>query len=125
MDLTASILAAAGVRPPANYRPEGIDLVGQLQKGMSVDRTLFWRLPPPATGTPPFLQRALRRAHWKYIDDNGQYLLFDLRTDPSERHDVAHPHADLIREFRSLVAKWEADVDGEAKQRTMANASAR
>jgi arylsulfatase A-like enzyme len=124
MDLTASILAAAGVRPEANYRPEGIDLIGQLQKGTTVERTLFWRLPPPATGTPPFLQRALRRAHWKYIDDNGQYVLFDLRNDPGERHDVAQQHADLIREFRSLVAKWEADVDAEAKQRAISPTSA-
>jgi arylsulfatase A len=116
MDLTASILAAAEVTPPASYRQEGINLLGQLQKGTSVERTLFWRLPPPATGTPPFLQRALRRGQWKYIDDQGQYLLFDLSTDPGERHDVAHQHADLIREFRSLVANWEADVDGEAKR---------
>ena len=33
MDLTASILAAAGATPPPTYRPEGIDLVGVLQKG--------------------------------------------------------------------------------------------
>ena len=38
MDLTASILAAAGVKPPAGYRPEGIDLVGPLQKGTAVEQ---------------------------------------------------------------------------------------
>ena len=47
MDLTASILAAAGVTPPPGYRPEGIDLLGPLQKGTIVERTLFWRLPAP------------------------------------------------------------------------------
>lgn len=120
MDLTASILAAAGVNSLAGDQPEGIDLVGLLQKSASVERTLFWRMPtaPGATGTPPATQRAARRGQWKYIDDRGQYLLFDLRTDPGERHDVAQQHADLIREFRTLVAKWEADVDAEAKQRT-------
>ena len=93
MDLTASIVAAAGAKPPDGYRPEGADLVGLLQKGTPVDRTLFWRLPPApgAAGTPPVTQRAARRGHWKYIDDRGQYLLFDLRTDPGERHDVAPP----------------------------------
>jgi arylsulfatase A-like enzyme len=98
---------------------EGIDLVGQLQKGTTVERTVFWRLPAAATGAPPFLQRAARRGHWKYIDDRGQYLLFDLRTDPSERHDVAQQYADVVRELRSSVAKWEADVDREAKQRAI------
>lgn len=120
MDLTASILVAAGVKPPASYRPEGIDLVGLLQKGTAADRTLFWRMPPaPGTaGTPPVTQRAVRRGNWKYIDDRGQYLLFDLRTDPGERHDVAQQHADLVRELRTLVAKWEADIDAESTERT-------
>lgn len=120
MDLTASILAAAGVKPPDSYRPEGIDLVGPLQKGTAVDRTLFWRMPPApgAAGTPPVTQRAVRRGNWKYLDDRGQYFLFDLRTDPGERHDVAQQRADLVRELRTLVARWEADVDAESKPRT-------
>jgi arylsulfatase A-like enzyme len=120
MDLTASFLAAAGAKPPDGYRPEGIDLVGLLQKGTAVDRTLFWRLPPAAgaAGTPPLTQRAARRGTWKYVDDRGQYFLFDLRTDPGERHDVAQQHPDLVRELRSLVARWEADVDAEGKERT-------
>jgi arylsulfatase A-like enzyme len=120
MDLTASILAAAGVKPPPGYRPEGIDLVALLLKGTPVERTLFWRLPPTppdTTGTPAVTQRALRRGNWKYVDDRGQYFLFDLGTDPGERQDIAHRHGDLIREFRALVAKWEADVDAEVKQR--------
>jgi arylsulfatase A-like enzyme len=60
----------------------------------------------------------VRRGNWKYIDDRGQYFLFDLRTDPGERHDVAQQHADLVRELRRLVAKWEADVDAESMERT-------
>jgi arylsulfatase A len=120
MDLTASIVAAAGAKPPESYRPEGIDLVGLLQKGTAVDRALFWRMPaaPGAAGTPPVTQRAVRRGNWKYIDDRGQYLLFDLQADPGERHDVAQQHADVVRELRTLVAKWEADVDAESKERT-------
>jgi hypothetical protein len=30
---------------------------------------------------------------------------------------VAHLHRDLIQELRGLVAKWEADVDAEVKER--------
>ena len=36
--------------------------------------------------------------------------------------DVAHQHADLVRELRSLVARWEADVDAEGKERTTQHA---
>ena len=124
MDLTASILAAAGVTPPVSYRPEGVDLVGLLQKGTTLERTLFWRLPAAtgAAGTPPLTQRAVRRGDWKYVDDRGQYFLFNVRTDPGERNDVAQQHGDLIRELRTLVARWEADVDAEAKQRSARSA---
>jgi len=119
MDLTASIVAAAGVKPPPSYRPEGLDLIAALRKGTPVERTLFWRMPPPPnpTGAAAVTQRAVRRGNWKYIDDRGQYLLFDLRTDSGERHDVAQQHGDLIREYRALLAKWEADIDAEARGR--------
>jgi arylsulfatase A-like enzyme len=119
MDLTASVLAAAGVRPPATYRSEGVDLVGLVQKGTTLERTLFWRLPAAASAavTAPVTQRAVRRGDWKYVDDRGQYFLFNLRTDPGERSDLAQQHRDLIRELRALVANWEADVDAEAKER--------
>jgi arylsulfatase A-like enzyme len=122
MDLTAAILSATGAKPPASYQPEGIDLVGLVQSGRTVERTLFWRMPsaPAAAGTPRVTQRAARRGNWKYIDDRGQYLLFDLATDPGERHDVAREHPDLMRELRSLVARWEADVDAEANGRATA-----
>lgn len=126
MDLTASILAAAGAKAPASYRPEGIDLIGPLQRGATVERTLFWRMPvPPGTpqppgvpaGTPLLTQRAVRRGNWKYVDDRGQYFLFDLSKDPGERHDLAHSHRSLVNELRALVAKWEEDIDTEARQR--------
>ena len=110
MDLTASFLAAAGAHPPDSYRPEGIDLIGLLQKGTVVERTIFWRL----IGS---TQRAARRGPWKYVEDRGQYFLFDLSKDPGERHDLAQTQTVLMRELRALVAKWEADVDAEAKQR--------
>jgi arylsulfatase A-like enzyme len=117
MDLTASILAAAGVTPPSGYRPEGMDLVGLLQQGTVVDRTLFWRLPaPPNTAGAP-QQRAVRRGNWKYLQDRGQNFLFDLHSDPGERRDVAQSHVALWQEMRGLVDKWEADVSSEARQR--------
>ena len=126
MDLTASILAAAGVSTPESYRPEGIDLVAPLQKGAIVERTLFWRLPAPPNSPGPPQQRAVRRGNWKYLQDRGQNFLYDLRTDPGEQRDLAHAHIALWQELRGLVDKWEADVDAEAKQRvtsTSANAT--
>ena len=124
MDLTASILAAAGITPPASYRPEGIDLIGPLQKGAIVERTLFWRLPAPPNAPGPSAQRAVRRGNWKYLQDRGQNFLYDLRADPAERHDVAQSRIALWQELRGLADKWESDVDAEARQRAIPTASA-
>jgi arylsulfatase A-like enzyme/L-ascorbate metabolism protein UlaG (beta-lactamase superfamily) len=115
MDLTATILAAAAATPPASYRPEGIDLVPLLQKGTTIERTLFWRLAGRR-------QKAVRRGPWKYLDDgssptDGTEFLFDLTNDRGERNDLRVEHPAITAELRALLAKWEADVDAEFKQR--------
>ncbi len=43
--------------------------------------------------------------------DGGQYLLFDLRDDPGERHDLAAQHPDLVVLLKGKIADWEKAVD--------------
>lgn len=112
MDLTASILAAAGVRAPPSSLQEGMDLVPLLAGRRTVERTLFWRIESVARN-----QRAVRRGNWKYLrdgigtNDGVHEFLFDLAKDPGERSDLILAHADLLPEFRTLLTRWEADVD--------------
>jgi arylsulfatase A-like enzyme len=112
MDLTASILAAAGVTPPPNYGAEGMNLIPLLAEGRVVERTLFWRLQ-----TAGRFQRAVRRGRWKYLRDGGSRaggayeFLFDLDADVGERQDLTATHAEMLPEFRKALAAWEADVD--------------
>ena len=112
MDLTASILAAAGATPPTSYAPEGIDLLPLLARRdvraapALRERTLYWRIQSPARS-----QRAVRRGQWKYLRDGGFEFLFDLARDEGERHDLSAAHREMLPEFRKLLAAWEADVD--------------
>src|SRR5215212_4533154 len=94
MDLTASILAAAGARPPASYRPDGIDLIPLLEGRRVVERTLFWRIQSPGRS-----QRAIRRGRWKYLRDGGHEFVFDLEQDVSEHQDLTVTHAAMLPEF--------------------------
>ena len=110
MDLSRTILAAAGVDAP-EARLEGIDLLPLLRvRSPAVERTLFWRVVINARQ-----QRAVRSGDWKVLIDGPQQMLFDVKHDPGERHDLAAERPDLIRSLKAKIEAWEKDVDGEAK----------
>jgi hypothetical protein len=44
-------------------------------------------------------------------------MVFNLRTDPGERNDLASRRQDIANRLRPLLAGWERDVDAEAKLR--------
>jgi arylsulfatase A len=116
MDLTASVLAAAGASAAGDYPLDGIDLV-PIARGDAPVRTrdVFWRIVRPTR-----LQRAVRSGDWKLLIDGNpgfagdgastQMMLFDVRADPAERRDVAASHATVVAELRAKLAAWEREV---------------
>jgi arylsulfatase A-like enzyme len=113
MDVTATILAAAGARLPAGYHPDGIDILPILRgKAPLLERRLFWRWVRPYRQ-----QRAVRSGQWKLLNDGNNLLLFDLSVDPGERTDLAARRPELVATLARLLAKWEADIVKEAASR--------
>ena len=111
MDLTASILAVAGARIPLEARHEGLNLFPIWEgKEPEVERTLFWR-----TSVGGRTQKAVRNGDWKLVLDGVHTFVFNVRTDISERVDLASRRQDIARKLRPLLDAWERDVDGEAK----------
>jgi arylsulfatase A len=107
MDLNRSILAVTGTALPAGYEPDGIDILPMLTgQAPVVDRQLFWRILRTERQ-----QKATRSGRWKLLVDGGQYLLFDVRDDPGERHDLAAQHPDLVVLLKGKIADWEKAVD--------------
>jgi arylsulfatase A-like enzyme len=106
MDLTRTILGAAGAEVPSDL--EGIDLMPVLRGAQPpLDRTLFWRV-----STARLQQRAVRSGAFKFVLDDVKQMLFDLRADPGERQDLAGMRPDLVRSLREKLLAWEKDVDG-------------
>jgi arylsulfatase A-like enzyme len=117
MDLTASILAAAGVSAAPSYQPDGMNLLPLLKERRVVDRTLYWRIKNVARD-----QKAVRQGRWKYLRDgvgtvDGVHeFLFDVQADPAERENLTVTQTAMLSGFRKLLADWEADVDsGQAR----------
>jgi arylsulfatase A-like enzyme len=112
MDLTASILAVAGASLPVEMKLDGIDLFPILQGRVPpVERTLFWRAHPGRQ------QRAVRSGDWKLIADMGRPLLFNLRDDIGERHNVVAEQPRVARRLRDLLVAWEKEVAADTARR--------
>jgi arylsulfatase A-like enzyme len=110
MDLTASILAVTGAPVPADARLEGVDLFPVWEgRAPELERTLFWR-----SGSGASKQTAVRQGDWKLVVDGPHSYVFNLRTDLSERHDLAGRRRDVAQQLHPLLAAWEASVDAEA-----------
>jgi arylsulfatase A-like enzyme len=113
MDLTATILAAAGVPAPADPPIEGEDVLPVLARKKPIpERTFFWRL--QRTGD-LFVQKAVRRGKWKYVVYGKYELLFDLKADPGERRPVSQQNPDVFKELRKALADWEAKLPAAGK----------
>jgi arylsulfatase A-like enzyme len=110
MDLTASILAVTGATVPAETKLEGVDLFPVWEgRAPQIERTLFWR-----SGNGPAKQTAARRGDWKLLVDGPHTYVFNLRTDLSERNDLAKWRQDVAQELYPLLTNWEASVDADA-----------
>jgi arylsulfatase A-like enzyme len=105
MDLTVTILAACGVKPPAGRKLDGIDLLPHLQGERTRERTFFWRITRPDRN-----QKAVRQGHWKYVRDSGYEMLFDLSADPGERKTLAYQRPEKVAELRQKLADWEKEM---------------
>ena len=57
--------------------------------------------------------------------DGTHTFVFNVRTDISERQDLASRRQDIAQKLQPLLADWERDVNAEAKGAQPATASAR
>jgi arylsulfatase A-like enzyme len=106
MDLTASMLSAAGAELPKDL--DGEDVIPLLNgKQPPKERTFFWRLPHP---NDHWGQKAVRAGKWKYVFDRETHMLFDMEKDISERHNLAYENPELIKKLRAELGEWESKL---------------
>ena len=111
MDLFPTVLAMAGVAPPAGTVLDGVDLSPLFFDGAALPERPFFYY----RGDQIFACRLGEwKAHFKTQDGYGQAtpevhdppapLLFHLGRDPSEKRDVAGRHPDVVAAIRAAVA---------------------
>ena len=106
MDLLPTLLAAAGVAPPAGRKFDGAGLLPVIGgRRQPFPRTVFWRF-RRAENT----RKAVRQGDLKLVDDSGKRELHDLAADPLEQRDLLGAMPDRARKLETLLAAWEQDV---------------
>ncbi|MCA9121639.1 MAG: sulfatase-like hydrolase/transferase [Planctomycetaceae bacterium] len=101
-DYHATALAAAGVESADNNRLDGVNLLPFLTgkaNGRPHDQ-LFWRAGP---------SHAARVGDWKLVHSprEGAPMLFNLKDDIGEQHDLAGSHPEKLKELQVAFAEWE------------------
>lgn len=98
MDITATALAAAKVKSDGL---DGVDLMPYLkgQRTGDAHRQLFWASPQYS---------ALREGHWKLVEAEGEFLLFDLKSDIGEHHDLAAAQPQRLHRMKAHFEAWSA-----------------
>lgn len=110
MDITATILGVTRAPVPEDAALEGRSVIPLVEgRRPAGERPLFWRIAVPTRQ-----QRAVRQGDWKLLIDGDDLLLFNVRTDPGERRDLAARNPTTVRRLRALLDAWEKDVDAEA-----------
>ena len=98
MDWLPTLLAAAGLKPHADFPSDGEDILPVLRgEALRRPRTLYWRYKAHA-------QRAVREGDWKYLKINDNEFLFDVVQDQRERANLRTREPAV---FARLKAAWE------------------
>ncbi len=105
MDLTATILAAAGHKHSPETPLDGINLL-PIDSTDDLDRMLFWRIDRAGRK-----QKSVRLGNWKYLKDDAIEMLFDLRDDVAQRNNLHYRQPEVVRQLRQAMEKWEAEMD--------------
>ena len=98
-DFLPTAAELAGAKLPDNFKPDGLSLVSFLKGGTAPQRDYFyWELHEG-----PSLQ-AVRFGDWKAVKNglNAKTELYDLKSDPGERTDLAAGKPDQLAKAESL-----------------------
>lgn len=109
-DFTASIAAAAGVKPAKDRPFDGIDVLRYVKAGTELPaRPLFWR-----ERRADLTWRAVRENNLKYVSRQEgakfEEWLFDIEADRGELHDLLAQHPTETAHLKKLLADWEVAV---------------
>jgi arylsulfatase len=105
-DLLPTLLDLCGAAPPKGITFDGTSLAGLLR---GTQEKLPDRMLVVQYGQRPLRgEAAVMWDRWRLVNDKE---LYDLRTDPGQKKDVAAVHPEVLRKMQDHYAKWWSEVE--------------
>lgn len=115
VDLLPTICAAANVKLPSNYQPDGENMLPALL-GEARQRTtpLFWDWRGKDTPRDCWPRWAVRDDDWKLLSDGANRVeLYRSPDDWSETKNLAKDHPDIVAKLTAKLTEWQASLPKE------------
>jgi N-acetylgalactosamine-6-sulfatase len=120
VDLLPTFCAAAGVRLPKGYDPDGENLLPALLGEDQVRaKPLFWEWRGHDADPDWWPRLAVREGDWKLVTkfDRDRVELYNLSADSAESVNMAGQHPELVERMMDMVMAWKKTLPTEADSR--------
>jgi arylsulfatase A-like enzyme len=111
IDYFTTCCEVAGVKPDPQHNVDGVSLLPVLRQTGPLPRdALFWHYPHYNDATTP--HGIVRQGDFKLIayDEDGRLELYNLKSDLSEKDNLAGTQRDRARALQQLLADWRKQV---------------
>ncbi len=103
LEILPTIVAAAGLQPPADVTLDGFDMLPALRGDEPSKRdAMFWQRRD---------DKAARVGHYKWIESEKGEGLYDLSQDIGEKHDLSAERPEKLAELKAAFDAWRKDMD--------------
>ncbi len=111
MDIHATILQAAGCKPPKIA--DGKSLIPVIAQQKTYNRPIYWHYPHYHSGKP---YSAVRLGDWKLIEflEDSKYELYNLKEDLGETTNLAEKNKAKLKELQTLLNNWRTKVGAQS-----------
>ena len=108
VDLFPTFLAAADVEPPADYEPDGVNILPALRgETFERDQPLFWQWNAARAHSPADWPRlGVRDGRFALVAADERVELYDVLADPGQEHDLSESRPDLRDRLITAGRAW-------------------
>lgn len=119
MDIHATVLEVAGLRPDDTNTPDGVSLLPLLTTGEAPQRSLYFHYPNYAFHKQNRMASAIRSGDYKLLHffDDDSVELYDLTQDLAEAHNLAAEQPEKAAALKAELNAWRRATGARLPQR--------